>query len=97
MNYESQRISKEVVMPNRGTILKFSWKDWRKPERTSVRIAGVAAEFRKEHLSNTSLGCYLNNLVLLGNNTIYVLFVFQFYLPDNSRLLRNTSYSAPDP
>jgi hypothetical protein len=40
------------------TILVFVWRDWGKPWRLSVRIAGVPAKIQTEHLPNTSLEHY---------------------------------------
>jgi hypothetical protein len=36
--------------PKAGTILVFAWRNWRTPWETSVKIAGVSAEIRTEHL-----------------------------------------------
>jgi hypothetical protein len=37
-----------------GTILKFSWWDWEKPQETSVSIVGVFAEIRTGYRPNRS-------------------------------------------
>jgi hypothetical protein len=38
--------------PSRGSFPAFAWRNWRKPRRTSVRIAGILSEIRAEDLRN---------------------------------------------
>jgi hypothetical protein len=68
MNWK--RFEKKRSCDNRGTILTFGWKDWRKPRYTSVVVAGVPTEIRNGHLRNTFLKCwrYTNLLVLLSSS-----------------------------
>jgi hypothetical protein len=56
MDDESESVWKEKASwPNRGTMTEISRRDLRKPQKISVRIAGVPAEARAEHLPNTVL------------------------------------------
>jgi hypothetical protein len=41
-----------------GTIPVFVWKDWGKPRKTSVRIAGLRAETLNRHLPNKTQECW---------------------------------------
>jgi hypothetical protein len=49
--------------PISGTIPVFVRMDW-EPRKTSVKIAGVAAEIRTEHLPNISLERYPYTILL---------------------------------
>jgi hypothetical protein len=43
---------------HRGIIFAFDWRDWWKPWKTLVRLAGVQAEIVTEQFLNTSVAWY---------------------------------------
>jgi hypothetical protein len=43
-------IGRKNLSPNRGAIATFSWWDWGKPRKASVRIGDIPAVIRIEHL-----------------------------------------------
>jgi hypothetical protein len=40
-----------------GTILAFAWRDWEKPLKVFLRIAGVRVEILTLNSPNTKQGC----------------------------------------
>jgi hypothetical protein len=55
MNDKLERMSKEVVVALfQGTLLAFSWRDQRKPQKPSVNIPGLRAGIWMRQLPNTS-------------------------------------------
>jgi hypothetical protein len=44
--------------PTEGTTLAFAWRDWGKPRKNSVRIAGLQAEIWTRDLPHTKQECY---------------------------------------
>jgi hypothetical protein len=36
--------------PNWGIVLAFACRDWRRPQKTTVAIAGVPTEIRTNHI-----------------------------------------------
>jgi hypothetical protein len=42
----------------RDPITAFAWRDWRKPETSTVRIADTSTEIQSCYLRNRSLHCY---------------------------------------
>jgi hypothetical protein len=42
---------------NEGTILAFACRDWAKPQKTQVRVAGLQAEIWSCDLQNTKQEC----------------------------------------
>jgi hypothetical protein len=58
MNYEQERIWKEVVLVELRHYFRSWLQGWGKPRKSSIRAAGFTAEIRSEYLSNTSLEPY---------------------------------------
>jgi hypothetical protein len=54
-----ERIWKERLSPNWGTIPGFAWRDYGKSGKSSVSIAGVPAQNSTEHPPTKSLELFL--------------------------------------
>jgi hypothetical protein len=50
------------LWPYRGIISAFAQRDWGKPLKTSVKIAGVSTDKRTEHLLHTNLQHYMETV-----------------------------------
>lgn len=62
INYdELERILKEMVWPNQGSILQIACRDRSKRSKTLGRITGVPAQIRTEHIPNTCFRCFNSN------------------------------------
>jgi hypothetical protein len=74
-------IWKQAAVAYQDTAPPFAWKDWGKPRRNLLRIAGVPAEIRTQHLRNASLERYRCLLpvrvrqIIIPFNFIYIFYV----------------------
>jgi hypothetical protein len=53
LNTDVETVGKETVYTNGGTSPSYTWKNWEKPGKASVRVTRVPVDIRTQHLSYT--------------------------------------------
>jgi hypothetical protein len=92
MTMNWNRLGRKQSCLNGDTILAFTWRDWGKSLKTSVRIANAPVEIWTKYLWNTPLDCYL-----LTNfcNRIWTKYGHKLRVSPNKRFKQNMQICNP--
>jgi hypothetical protein len=64
MSKEWKRFGRKQLLPNQGIAQTLASRDWKRPWKISVKIAGVLAKISTKHLPHTNLESYHYNSLL---------------------------------